>query len=161
MQVRRESRDLWRKRLSLFTAKIVTDPLPEFTRRQKPSRFDNRSLSVNPLWLNAVQPGAFYGQPARNDAHVPHSPLIQVFFASILSNAEVIQLLEQQHTAHSERLASYQQLVRFPLDALVGAPGVSRRQMLRRLTLEQGVKREQAYIDWLEEAIEVVRRLPE
>lgn len=87
--------------------------------------------------------------------------LIQVFFASILSNAEIIQLLEQQRTAHSERLASYQQLVHFPPDALVETPGVSRRQMLRRLTLEQGLKREQAYIDWLEEAIEVVRRLPE
>ncbi|HLZ57181.1 MAG TPA: PadR family transcriptional regulator [Ktedonosporobacter sp.] len=87
--------------------------------------------------------------------------LIQVFFASILSNAEIIQLLEQQRTAHSERLASYQQFVRFPLDTPIGTPEVSRRQMFRRLTLEQGIRREQAYLDWLEKAIEVIRHLPD
>jgi PadR family transcriptional regulator, regulatory protein AphA len=101
-------------------------------------------------WLTESQPLPVFRDPL----------LIQLFFAAPLPNAEIIQLLEQQCTEHSERLASYQQLVRFPLDAPVEMPGMSRRQMLRRLTLEQGLKREQAYIDWLEEAIEVVRRLP-
>jgi PadR family transcriptional regulator AphA len=87
--------------------------------------------------------------------------LIQLFFAAPLPNAEIIQLLEQRRAEHHERLLSYQQLVPFPLDTPVGTSGVSRRQMLRRLTLEQGLKREQAYIDWLDEAIEVVRRMPE
>jgi PadR family transcriptional regulator AphA len=96
------------------------------------------------------------------DLPVFRDPLmIQVFFASILSNTEIIQLLEQQRTAHSERLASYQQLGHSPLDTLIGTPGVSRRQILRHLTLEQGLKRERAYLDWLEKAIEVVRSLPE
>ena len=89
------------------------------------------------------------------------SSLIQLFFSSVLSNSDINLLLENLLLSHKERLASYQQMVQFPLDEPVGISGVSRRQMLRRLTLEQGLKREQAYIDWLEEAIEVVRRLPE
>jgi len=45
------------KRPNLFTAKVVTDPLSDLARRQETSRFDNRSLSMDPLWLNFVQPG--------------------------------------------------------------------------------------------------------
>lgn len=88
--------------------------------------------------------------------------LIQLFFASILPKSEIIQLLEQQRAARSERLASYQKMILFPLDTQVGgSSGVSHRKMLQRLTLEHGLKREQAYIDWLDEAIEVIRRFPE
>ncbi len=102
-------------------------------------------------WLTGPQPQPVFRDPL----------LIQLFFAASLSNAEILQVLEHQRAQHRERLAAQQQLVRFPLDAPVGTSGVSRRQMLRRLTLEEGLKREQAYLDWLEEAIEVVGRLPE
>ena len=63
------SRDLLCKELGQFTAKVVTDPLSELLSGQKPSRFDNRSLAVDPLWLNSVEPGALDGQPARDDAY--------------------------------------------------------------------------------------------
>jgi PadR family transcriptional regulator AphA len=102
-------------------------------------------------WLTEPQPLPAYRDPL----------LVQTFFASPLPNAEILQLLEDQLAAHRERLTMYQQFVRFPLDTPVGTSGVSRRQMMRRLTLEQGLKREQAYIEWLEEAIAVVSRMPE
>jgi hypothetical protein len=56
------------KRLNLFAAKVVTDALSEFLSGQKASRFNNRSLAMDPLWLYAVEPGTLSGQPARNDA---------------------------------------------------------------------------------------------
>lgn len=57
------------KQLSLFTAKVVTNALAEILRSQKPSRFDNRSFAMNPLWLNPVEPRTLGRQPVRNDAH--------------------------------------------------------------------------------------------
>jgi PadR family transcriptional regulator AphA len=86
--------------------------------------------------------------------------LIQIFFAASLSNAEIIELLEHQLAEHSRRLAYYQQKVLFPLDAPVGTPeGVSREQMLRRQVLEYSLRREQTYLEWLEQAIEAVHHL--
>jgi PadR family transcriptional regulator, regulatory protein AphA len=88
--------------------------------------------------------------------------LIQLFFAASLSNGEIIELLEHQRAAHSELLAYYQQKVHFPLDAPVGTGGeVSRREMLQRLILEYSLRREQTYLDWLEQSIEVVQQLSE
>jgi hypothetical protein len=88
--------------------------------------------------------------------------LTQLFFAAPLSNGEIIELLEHQRTAHSELLAYYQQKVHFPLDALVETRGeISRREMLQRLILEYSLRREQTYLNWLEQAIEVVQHLSE
>ncbi len=63
------SRNLLCKEFSLFTAEVATHLMPEFTRGQKPSRLDDGTLAMHPLGLNAVEPGAFGGQPARDDAH--------------------------------------------------------------------------------------------
>jgi hypothetical protein len=61
-------RDLLWKQLNLFTAKVIAHALSELLSGQKASRFDNRSLAVDPLWLNPVEPGTFGRQPARDDA---------------------------------------------------------------------------------------------
>ncbi len=88
--------------------------------------------------------------------------LIQIFFAASLSNAEIIELLEHQIAEHSKLLAYYQQKALFPLDVPVGTPeGVSREQMLRRQVLEYSLRREQTYLEWLEQAIAAVRHLSE
>jgi PadR family transcriptional regulator AphA len=88
--------------------------------------------------------------------------LIQLFFAAPLSNTEIIELLEEQHTQHSKLLAYYQQKIPFPLDAPVGTGGkVSREQMLQRQVLEHSLRREQTCLEWLQQAIETVRQLPE
>jgi DNA-binding PadR family transcriptional regulator len=81
--------------------------------------------------------------------------LIQVFFARDLLNPMIISLMEQQLTAHQERLARYHQI---PLPGL-GDLAADRDLALQRLTLELGIKIEQAYIDWLHESIKVVHNL--
>ncbi len=103
-------------------------------------------------WLTAPQ-----SLPALRDPL-----LIQLFFAASLSNAAIIELLEYQHAEHSKLLAYYQQKVLFPLDAPVGTRGeVSREQMLRRRVLEYSRRREQTYLEWLEQTIEAVSQLSE
>ena len=81
--------------------------------------------------------------------------LIQVFFARDLPNEKIIKLMEQQLEFHQARLAHYKQIAIVPL----GDPSLTRDQTLRRLTLESGIKVEEARIGWLQEAIEVVRNL--
>jgi len=57
------------KQLSLFTTKVVADPLSEFLSGQKPSRFDDRSFAMDPFRLDPVEPGALGGQKASDNAH--------------------------------------------------------------------------------------------
>lgn len=88
--------------------------------------------------------------------------LIQVFFSALLSNAEIIAVLEHQHSEHSKLLAYYQQKVPFALDApAVLENMVSREQLLQRQVLEYSIMREQTYLKWLEQTIATVRRLGE
>ncbi len=88
--------------------------------------------------------------------------LIQLFFAAPVSNAEIMELLEHQHAEHGKLLAYYQQKVLFPVVGPVGTRGeVSREQMLRRQVLEYSLRREQSYLEWLEQAIEAVHQLSE
>jgi PadR family transcriptional regulator AphA len=101
-------------------------------------------------WLTAPQ-----ALPALRDPL-----LIQLFFAASLSNAAIVDLLEYQHAEHSKLLAYYQQKVLFPLDASAVTRGeISREQMLQRQVLEYSLRREQAYLEWLEQAIEVIHQL--
>ena len=73
------SRGMLCQEFSLFTAKVVTHPLPELLRSQKPSWFDNGAFAMDPLGLDPVEPGAFGGQPAWNDVHTrfPRLSLVQ------------------------------------------------------------------------------------
>jgi PadR family transcriptional regulator AphA len=87
--------------------------------------------------------------------------LIQLFFSAPVSNEEIRDLLAHQYEDHSKLLAYYQQKSLFPLDAPVGTEGgISREQMLRRQVLEYNLRREQTFLEWLEQAIEAIQRFP-
>ncbi len=98
-------------------------------------------------WLPSFQPLPPYREPF----------LIQLFFAGDLSNDEIIVLLEAQRDAHQERLDGYRQIPLPTLDQLAE----NRELTLQRLTLEMGLKVEQAYLDWFDTAINAVRSLPD
>ncbi|QBD74487.1 PadR family transcriptional regulator [Ktedonosporobacter rubrisoli] len=88
--------------------------------------------------------------------------LIQLFFAAPLSNAEIIELLEQQQAEHRKLLAYYQQKVTISLDAAPDIPhDVSREKMLQQQVLEYSIRREQTYLDWLKQAIGNIQMLQE
>jgi PadR family transcriptional regulator, regulatory protein AphA len=83
--------------------------------------------------------------------------LIQVFFAYGLSNSRIITLLEGQADAHRQRLEHYRQIPLPPLESVAD----NRDFALQRLTLELGIRVEEDYLEWVEVAINTVRRLPE
>jgi PadR family transcriptional regulator AphA len=98
-------------------------------------------------WLLQFQPLPPYREPF----------LIQLFFAEDLMNDQIIALLEAQRRAHQERLDGYQQIPLPTLDQLTQ----NREWSLQRLTLEMGIQVEQAYLNWFNMALNVVRNLPE
>lgn len=96
-------------------------------------------------WLVAPQPLPVHREPF----------LIQLFFAAELPNSAIIGLLEQQLEAHAALLKRYQAI------EIPGAPGRSRDSVLQTFTRDLGIKMEQAYIDWLNESIQMVRGMPD
>src|SRR5919106_3742035 len=52
-----------------WTAKVVTNPFLNFESRQLPTRLDDGALSMHPVRLNGVQPGAFDRQKTGKDAY--------------------------------------------------------------------------------------------
>lgn len=83
--------------------------------------------------------------------------LIQLFFAAQLCNEDIIALLENQRAGHQARLAALERIVIPPMDD----PTQRRRQALTGLTLDLGLRMEHMYIDWLTDALAIVRSLPD
>jgi len=85
--------------------------------------------------------------------------LIQLFFAKQLPKAEIVQLLEQQLTAHRQQLTYYEQIGQKYSLPPMGDASASREQVMQRLVLELGLRKEQTYIDWLKASIDVIHCL--
>lgn len=98
-------------------------------------------------WLETHQPLPIFREPL----------LVQLYFAAQLPNEAIIRLLEQELAARREKLAECKAIDILSLDD----PKASREQFLRRLVLELVTRREQTYLDWLNQAIEAVRNQPD
>lgn len=83
--------------------------------------------------------------------------LIQLFFGSNLSNAQLIAHLEGQLHQHEELLRLYEQI---EVDACPD-PAVDRALELRRMTLDLGMLQEKAYIEWATRCLKIMRTLPD
>lgn len=83
--------------------------------------------------------------------------LVQLYFAAQLSNEAIVHLLEEELEARREKLAQCQEI---EVSSLAGST-VSREQRLHGLVLELVEQREQTYLNWLQDAIEVIRNQPD
>lgn len=98
-------------------------------------------------WLGTHQPLPIFREPL----------LVQLYFAAQLPNKAIIHLLEQELEVRQQKLAECEAVDVPSLDALEA----SREQKMQRLVLELVARREQTYLDWLNQAIETVRNQPE
>jgi DNA-binding PadR family transcriptional regulator len=94
-------------------------------------------------WLQSHQPLPILREPL----------LAQLHFAAQLPNEAIIHLLEQEFAARREKLAECE-AVSVPF---LNNAAVSREQKMHRLVLELMIRREQTYLDWLKDAIKVLR----
>lgn len=97
-------------------------------------------------WLRSYQE-----PPAHREAF-----LIQLFFAAQLKNEEIIALLVQQRQAHADKLETYRKI---HIPRGTGTPEQERWRTLMGLTLDLGLRLEQLYLDWLDDAIATVKAL--
>jgi PadR family transcriptional regulator, regulatory protein AphA len=91
-------------------------------------------------WLATPQP-----QPTNRDPL-----LVQLFFGARLPDETLIRLLEEQVPPHQERLALYRGILTEGSRSDIISP---RQWRLIELTLAQGIRLEQAYLDWIADAI--------
>ena len=101
-------------------------------------------------WLRTYQPIPAYREPF----------LIQLFFADILPNETILRLLQAQFEAHESLLKRYQQIA-IPRPDEMPDVKAQRQVSLQQITLDIGIRVEQQYMDWLRQAMETVRHLPE
>jgi PadR family transcriptional regulator, regulatory protein AphA len=83
--------------------------------------------------------------------------LIQTYFAGMLPNAVILDLLAERMKAHQALLEEYQQVPLPPLDELTD----QREHAMARLTLEFGLRYQQMQMEWIKLAMEIVSNLLE
>jgi len=80
--------------------------------------------------------------------------LIQLFFASSLSNGELNGLLQHEVAQTREQLAQLEQIPR------ADKKSMTRRRFFTELTLDYGLKIGQAHLEWVEDVIKRVKKAP-
>ncbi len=85
--------------------------------------------------------------------------LIKIFFGGKLEAEEMLTQLRHHLTLHQEQLAAYQLTVRGTIRQSVEITGLERDGLFWNLTLEMGVKYEQGWIEWCQEAIEKIEAM--
>ena len=80
--------------------------------------------------------------------------LIKIFFGGKLKKEEILAQLRRHLALHQEQLATYQETVQKVIQQNVETTGMVREGVFWGLTLEMGVKYEEGWIEWCQEAIE-------
>ncbi|MFB2917543.1 PadR family transcriptional regulator [Aerosakkonema funiforme] len=94
-------------------------------------------------WLGSPQPLPIVRDPL----------LVQLYFAAQLPNEAIVHLLEQQVAARRAKLSECETIELPPL----GDESASRFEVMQRLVLELVTRKEETYINWLLEAIDVIK----
>ncbi|MDI6870199.1 MAG: PadR family transcriptional regulator [Bacillota bacterium] len=85
--------------------------------------------------------------------------LIKIFFGGNLAREELLDVVRHHLELHRERLEAYRGPGRAALDRWASATGLQREAFYWELTLEAGVKFEQAWVEWCEEAIKRIEAM--
>jgi len=88
-----------------------------------------------------------------------HPFLIKVFFGGNLEKEEILAQLRHDLVLRQEQLDAYQKRVREVLEQYIKATGMEREGLFWGLTLEAGIKFEEAWIQWCEEAINKIETM--
>ncbi|HEY9639512.1 MAG TPA: PadR family transcriptional regulator [Coleofasciculaceae cyanobacterium] len=94
-------------------------------------------------WLQCPQPCPTVRDPA----------LAQVYFAGLLPQPDLLNLLQRQLETRQQKLTACEAIEIAP------HPSVAREQLMQQLVRDLVIRREQVYLDWLKESIEAIQRL--
>jgi PadR family transcriptional regulator AphA len=127
-------------------------------RVQEEGRPDQRIYTISPAGQQALQ--SWLDQVQTEVSPVKEELLVRLFFSAGRDPQQVLTELRLQRELHNEKLAAYQVLAGQTItDASQKHPGLERDQEFWRLTLDLGMRYEEAYIAWLKDAIHRVEEL--
>jgi PadR family transcriptional regulator, regulatory protein AphA len=92
-------------------------------------------------------------------AQIKDELLVRVFFSARRDPGKLITELTLQHELHQQKLATYHVIDQNQQQQYQCPPGMERDNYFWNATVRLGIRYEEAYIDWLVETIEMVRRL--
>lgn len=84
--------------------------------------------------------------------------LLHFFFAGILEKKKILEQLSFSLTLHRKRLDEYQHETTAYLQGIIKETGLEREGIMWELARQFGEAYERTYVEWLEEAIEVIRK---
>lgn len=82
--------------------------------------------------------------------------LIKVFFAGSLDKEDILAQLRGSMETHKQQLEAYRETVREVLNQKIEATGLKREGLFWGLTLEAGIRFEEAWIGWCKDAIKKI-----
>ena len=121
-------------------------------------RPDRKLYHLNDLGREQLQKWVKTYHPYRGERM---AMIVQFFFSSLREDREIIDLLEKRAAQHRERLALYRGETRNFLEKAIDQTGREREGKFWHLSLNLGIRLEKAWIDWLEDTAEELKRLSE
>ena len=119
---------------------------------------DRRRYSITPAGREQLE--RWLSEPPTRLPPSKNAALLKLFFSGSMENERILRLLEAQGVLHREQLKRYEGETRQIIEDTVEATGLTREGAMWELVRELGEAHERAYVDWLERAIERVRKLP-
>ena len=119
---------------------------------------DKRAYSITPAGRQVLED--WLAEPLGVLPPSKNSALLKIFFSGPLENADILRQLETQLELHRKQLQRYEIETRQTIEEIVEATGLERDGAMWELVRELGEAHERAYVEWLEHAIEKVKRLP-
>jgi PadR family transcriptional regulator AphA len=121
-------------------------------------RPDRRRYSITPAGREQLE--AWLSELPESLPPSKNAGLLKLFFSGSLDNEAILRQLEAQLELHRKQLQRYEGETREMIREIVSATGLAREGALWELVRELGEAHERAYVEWLEKAIDTVKRLP-
>ncbi|HVN52938.1 MAG TPA: PadR family transcriptional regulator [Anaerolineaceae bacterium] len=125
---------------------------------QEESQPDRRVYTITPAGKQALK--EWLDHPLREVSPIKEELLVRIFFSAQRDPQEVLAELILQRELHREKAAAYQVIAAHMSEySHQGEANLERDEAFWRLTLKMGIRYEEAYLAWLEEAIQTVQEL--
>jgi PadR family transcriptional regulator AphA len=119
---------------------------------------DRRIYTITPAGQQALR--TWLNQTQTEVSPVKEELLVRLFFSAQRDPQQVLTELRLQRELHQEKLAAYRLIAEEMVSHYTQAnPSLQRDQHFWRLTLEMGMRYEDAYIAWLENSIRKIEAL--
>ena len=120
-------------------------------------RPDKRSYTITAAGREALK--EWLAEPLQALPPSRNAGLLKLFFSGRLDRDLVLRQLQAQLDLHLERLQHYEDDTKRMIEEIVRDTGLAREGAMWELVRELGERHERAYVEWLESALEKVRRL--